>query len=140
MARLINGKTLKDKVSTKVLLENANLLSVNQINAKVKLQEIWKVLNIVDYPLKIKLNEAQADQVATRAMMNSTPLEMGSTTLKSKTCVSDAIKPWNLAPNDIKICTSKNSLKKESKRVCQNSTNLKSMHIQMKITLKILII
>ena len=48
LARLINGKTLKDKVSTKVLLENANLLSVNQINAKVKLQEIWKVLNIVE--------------------------------------------------------------------------------------------
>ena len=83
-----------------------NLLSVNQINAKVKLQEIWKVLNIVDYPLKIKLNEAQADQVVTRAMMNRTPLEMGSTTLKSKTCVSDAIKLWNLAPNDIKSCTS----------------------------------
>ena len=81
MARLINGKTLEDKVSTKVLLENANLLSVNQINAKVKLQEIWKVLNIVDYPLKIKLNEAQADQMVTRAMMNRTPLEMGSTTI-----------------------------------------------------------
>ena len=40
LARLINGKTLKDKVSTKVLLEKANLLSVNQINAKVKPPEI----------------------------------------------------------------------------------------------------
>ena len=56
LARLINGKTLKDKVSTKELLQNANLLSVNQINAKVKLQEIWKVMNIADYPLKITLN------------------------------------------------------------------------------------
>ena len=112
LARLINEKTLKDKVSTKELLQNANLLSVNQINAKVKLQEIWKVMNIADYPLKIKLSEVKTDQVATRAMVNRTPLEMGSTTLKSKTCVSDAIKLWNLAPNDIKSCTSINSLKK----------------------------
>ena len=77
LARLIKGKTLKDKVSTKVLLENANLLSVNQINAKVKLQEIWKVLNMADYLLKIKLSEVKADQVATRAMVNQTPLDMG---------------------------------------------------------------
>ena len=77
LARLIKGKTLKDKVSTKVLLENANLLSVNQINAKVKLQEIWKELNMADYLLKIKLSEVKADQVATRAMVNQTPLDMG---------------------------------------------------------------
>ena len=115
MARLLNGKTLKDKICTKVLLENANLLSVNQINAKVKIQEIWKVMNIVDYPLKIKLNEVQVDHVATRAMVNRTPLEMGSTTLKSKTCVSDAIKIWNLVPNDIKKCSSLNSLKRKVK-------------------------
>ena len=61
MARLMNGKTLKDKVHTKVLLENAKLLSVNQINAKVKLQEIWKILNVDDYPIIIKINLAQDD-------------------------------------------------------------------------------
>ena len=49
-----------------------NLLSVNQINAKVKLQEIWKILNIEDYPIKIKLNMEHDDQVATRAMIKFT--------------------------------------------------------------------
>ena len=53
LARFLNGKTLKDQMCTRVLLEKANLLSVNQLNAKIKLQEIWKVLNIEDYPIKI---------------------------------------------------------------------------------------
>ena len=45
MARFLNG--------TKVLLEQANLLSVNQLNAKIKLQEVCKAINIEDYPIKI---------------------------------------------------------------------------------------
>ena len=115
LARLLNDKTLKDKVSTKVLITNAKLLSVNQLNAKVKLQEIWKVMNIDNYPLKISLNEVQLDKMVTRAMINRTPKELGSTTLISKTCVSDAIRLWNLAPESIKNCATLHSLKKKSK-------------------------
>ena len=59
----VNYKTLKDKVSAKFLIEKSNLLSVNQINAKVKLQKMWKVLNVDNYPVKIKLNEAQVDKM-----------------------------------------------------------------------------
>ena len=107
---------MSHKVQTKVLLEKANLLSVNQINAKVKLQEIWKMLNIItDYPIKIELNVVQDGQVATRAMTKSTPIEQGSTNLISKTCISDAIKVWNLAPMDIKSCNSLYSLKRKVK-------------------------
>ena len=115
MARLMNCKTLKDKVQTKVLLEKANLLSVNQINAKVKLQEIWKILNVPDYPIKIEVNRVHDGQVATRAMTKGTPIELGSTNLISKTCISYAIKVWNYAPADIKSCTSLYSLKRKVK-------------------------
>ena len=115
LARLLNGKTLKDKIPTNILLRNANLLSVNQINAKVKLQEIWKILNIEDYPIKIALNSANKDQMATRSMSNSTPIEQGSTALLAKTCISDAIKLWNIAPSEIKACTSLHCLKKRLK-------------------------
>ena len=115
LARLINGKSLKDKIRTKVLLDSANLLSVNQLNAKVKIQEIWKSINIEDYPLKIKLNEVSMNQTATRAMVKRTPIELGSTTLKSKTCISDAIKIWNIAPVQLHKCTSLYSLKKLTK-------------------------
>ena len=106
LARLMNGKSLKDKIPTEVLLRNANLLSVNQINAKIKLQEIWKILNIEDYPIKIVLNSVHHDQVATRSMINSTPIEQGAIALLTRTCISDAIILWNVAPSDIKTCTS----------------------------------
>ena len=42
MARFFNSKTLKDKICTKVLLEQVKMLSVNQLNAKIKIMEIWK--------------------------------------------------------------------------------------------------
>ena len=112
MARLLNGKTLKDKIPTKTLLENAKLLSVNQINARIKLQEIWKILNIEEYPIKIKLNIIHDNQIATRAMTKRTPVELGNTNLLSKTCISDAIRIWNQAPMNIKSSTSLYSLKK----------------------------
>ena len=115
MARLLNGKTLKDKISTKVLLENVKMLSVNQLNAKVKLQEMWKILNVEDYPIKIPLKSVHSDQVSTRAMINRTPVEKGITVLQTKTCLSDAIRLWNLAPSNIKSCTSLYSLKKSVK-------------------------
>ena len=115
MARLLNGKTLKDKIPTKTLLENVKLLSVNQINAKIKLQEIWKILNVKGYPIKIKLNNIQDNQVATRAMIKRTPMEQSNTNLLSKTCISDAIKIWNQAPMSIKTCSSLYSLKNSIK-------------------------
>ena len=37
MARFLNSKSLKDRINSKGLLENINMLSVNQLNAKIKL-------------------------------------------------------------------------------------------------------
>ena len=54
MARFLNG--------TKFLLEQANLLSVNQLNAKIKLQEVWKAINIEDYPIKITQQAAHDEK------------------------------------------------------------------------------
>ena len=36
------------------MLEKFKAVSVNQLNAQIKLLEIWTSLNIVDYPLKIQ--------------------------------------------------------------------------------------
>ena len=52
MARFLNSKTIIDKIKSKVLLENINMLSVNQLNAKIKILEIWKSLNVEGYPQK----------------------------------------------------------------------------------------
>ena len=35
------------------LLGAVNRLSINHLNAKIKLVEIWKALNVEGYPLKI---------------------------------------------------------------------------------------
>ena len=72
-------------------------------------------MNVKDYPLKANLNVVQDDQVATRAMTKRTPIEMGSTNLKSKTCVSDAIKLWNTASTTIHNCINLYSIKKCTK-------------------------
>ena len=61
MVRFLNSKTLADRCSTKELVENLNMLSVNQLNAKIKLQEIWKAINLPDYPLKIEKKSISVD-------------------------------------------------------------------------------
>ena len=76
---------------------------------------MWKVLKVDNYPVKIKLDEAQVDKMETRAMSNRTPKELGTTTLISKTCISDAIKIWNHAPMDIKNSETIYSVKKKVK-------------------------
>ena len=54
LLRLLNGSKIKDRVSIKSLLNKFNVMSVNQLNAQIKLLELWKALNIKDYPLKIE--------------------------------------------------------------------------------------
>ena len=43
-----------DRISTKKIFIETNLLSINQINAQIKLLEIWKSQNIESYPTKWK--------------------------------------------------------------------------------------
>ena len=96
--RCLNGTKVKDMVSTSSLLKKFNMLSVNQLNAKVKLVEIWKALNVEDYPLKVKRQSSNNQKVNTRADINQRPVEIGKSLLAQKTCVSDAIHLWNRAP------------------------------------------
>ncbi len=50
MLRFLDGALLSDRRSTKTLLDNQNMLSVNQIAAKIKLTEMWKASNDPQYP------------------------------------------------------------------------------------------
>ena len=88
------------------------MLSVNQLNAKIKLIEIWKALNIDKYPLKIPTQSVSDEQMNTRAMTSSRPIENEASCLIAKSCVSDAIKLWNKAPLELKNCKSLYSVKK----------------------------
>ena len=60
MLRFLNNSKIADKISTKSILEKFELLSVNQINAEIKLEDMLKATHIDNYPTKIKkLNKHQ---------------------------------------------------------------------------------
>ena len=52
-ARFIHGSSLMDKISTKTIFKETDLLSINQLNAQIKLLEIWKSKNIASYPIHV---------------------------------------------------------------------------------------
>ncbi len=46
MLRVLDGARIVDRKSTKSLLDEQNMLSVNQMAAQIKLTEMWKALTI----------------------------------------------------------------------------------------------
>ena len=97
------------------MLEKFNLQSVNQLNAGVKLLEMWKALNVVDYPLIIKRQENSKEGMSTRADLVGRPTAVGKSALTQRSCVSDSIQLWNKAPKNITESTSLKQAKNEIK-------------------------
>ena len=91
------------------------MLSVNQLNAQIKLVEMWKSENIADYPLKINHQSADPQKVCTRADKIERPIEVGKSDLTRNTCISDAIRLWNRAPLNVTSCLTVQQAKKEIK-------------------------
>ena len=87
------------------------MLSINQLNAKIKLQDIWKSLNIPSYPIEVSRQEVVPDRTNTRANHAGRLIKVGKKALTQKTCISDAMKLWNEAPLELKNCTSIHQLK-----------------------------
>ena len=85
MVRLLNGCRLLDKIKTQTLLKNVKMLSVNQINAQIKLTEVWKAVNDPNHPLKIeKLTHVNANCL-TRAVKNEDLKEFGKSSIVQST-------------------------------------------------------
>ena len=116
LLRSLNGSKIKDMVSISYLLTKFGMLSVNQLNAQVKLAEIWKVLNVEDYPLKIEQQARSENRVSTRADSINRPFEIGKSNLAQKSCISDAIRLWNSAPENVTGSKSITHAKSEIKK------------------------
>ena len=103
MVRLLNNVKISDKQSTISLFKNVNMLSVNQINAQIKLKEIWKAVNIVECPLKIvKMKDVLPERpLRSKNENESKLLEAGFSELSKKTFMSDRVRLWNKCPSDI---------------------------------------
>ena len=61
------------KVNTEKILHDTKILSVNQLNAQIKLQEVWKAKNNINYPtqwaIDPKLVDARTRLVQTESLI-----------------------------------------------------------------------
>ena len=63
----MNNSKTSDKISTKILLDNMNMMSINQWNAQIKLTKIWKPNNKANYPLLLPKQTSSDKNKTTRA-------------------------------------------------------------------------
>ena len=98
LLRTLNGTKIKDKVSTVSLLTKFAMLSVNQLNAQIKLLEMWKVVYVDDYPLIIKQQKIPETGMSTRAAQKGRLIVTGKSNTSLNTSTSDAIRIWNSSP------------------------------------------
>ena len=70
------------------MLENTNMMSVNQINAQVKIQEVGKAINMKQYPLIVKRQSINNMKTMTRADTNGWLIETGNSLLSIKTFIN----------------------------------------------------
>ena len=77
LVRFLNKTRISDKVSTSSMLKKLNMCSVNQLNAKIKLTEMWKSVNIPNYNLEIKKKELETGMRSSRSITNGKLIEEG---------------------------------------------------------------
>ena len=108
MLRAINGSRTRDRISTESLLKKFGLLSVNQLSAQIKLTEVWKSINVRDYPLTLDpyTNPDRTVAIDLRPQTNRTFDDSAKLKISSQSFCIDAAKLWNGAPPSIKTATS----------------------------------
>ena len=102
LLRFLNGTSLKDKVSNKSMLEKHNMLSINQLNAQIKLTEIWKAVKDENHPFKIQIPLTNPEERVSRGQAAGYIKTKALSNVTKKTFINDSIKAWNCAPNELK--------------------------------------
>ena len=116
LARFLNGCNISDKINNKTIFENTKLTSVNQLNAQIKLLEVWKSQNNKDYPIKWNTLVNQAQRTSSRLIPEYRLTETGRTKISNSTFKNDAARLRNKAPQSIKNCKSLYTVKSEIKK------------------------
>ena len=122
MLRAINGTKIKDRVSTKLMLKKFDLLSVNQLAAKIKLIEVWKSINETGYPLTLDPYKPHStDQCHDLRQKPNRVFDDTCRLHKSESSFHiDAARLWNAAPTAIKCATSLSIAKKVIVNFCKS--------------------
>ena len=105
-----------DKVPTSKIYKDLNMQTVNQINAQIKLLDVWKSLQSESHPTKWSRRNETNPETRTRSAITNNLNEAYGGKIITSTFVNDAAKLWNNAPESIKSCTSIYSVKKEIKK------------------------
>ena len=117
MIRFLNSKRISDKVKTESLITNLNMLSVNRMNAQIKLTEVWKAINLKSTPLNITLPSVDQNSKSSRSMTNGRlQISKGKSLNSQSTFINDSKKVWNAAPQKIRDCKTLYTVKKEIKK------------------------
>ena len=81
---------------------------------------MFLLLNLPKYPLTIKQQGANHKGVSTRADKKERPCEIGMSLITQRTCISDAIRLWNMAPEKIRQSNSLYQANNEIKLFVKN--------------------
>ena len=103
-ARFVHGSTLMDRISTNIIFNETKLLSVNQINAQIKLLEVWKSQNINSYPIQWTRRKDELNRDGLKSSNKPDLVIKGRTVTQSNTFINDAASIWNVAPSVLKEC------------------------------------
>ena len=95
------------------MLTKFNMMSVNQINAQIKLSEMWKAVKDEDHPFGLTKREPGPDVRSMRSITNEMLPVQSFSELSKNTFINDGIKALNLAPAKIKNCLTYTSAKIE---------------------------
>ena len=87
------------------MLEKHNMMSINQINAQIKMTEIWKAVNDETHPFKIEVPKHKAEERVSRGQLSGYIQSKALTNITKKTFINDSVKAWNLAPHSLKMQT-----------------------------------
>ena len=121
LLRMMYGCTIKDRISTKIMLEKLNLPSVNQLAIEVKLTEVWKSLNDPSYPMKMDRN-LPMDGATNRPLRPTSMRELkdnARTKIGEESFGISAARMWNQIPTRIKDAKTLAKAKKEIKEFCK---------------------
>ena len=122
MLRAISGTKIKDRVSIKAMLEKHNLLSVNQLAAKIKLIEVWKMINKEGSPLHLEpyLRRSGEDQHELRIRHNRIFNDYSKLKNSESSFHIDAARLWNALPNQIREERSLGIVKSRLNEFCKS--------------------
>ena len=121
LMRLLIKVPYRDRTSTEELLNKTGLLAINQLAASIKLCEVWKSENIVNYPVHLEPNN-HTTVPCDRSVRPSTTRKWNQdakSTAEKDSFSRNAAKIWNAAPPSVKNAKSLRAAKNEIKKFCK---------------------